>query len=362
MNISGDFFVTLLQFFIILGILLFTHEFGHYIVARLCGVQIEEFGFGFPPRLVKLFRWGGTDFTLNWIPFGAFVRPRGENDPNVPGGLAAASPWVRLGVLLGGPVLNIVLGILVFSAMFMRIGAPNTDVVQVIEVIETSPAALAGLLPGDVILDVNGESIDSTDELHNLIQANLGKPVEITYQRDGQALTQTVTPRANPPEGQGPMGIVMGNPYEPVTVLEALPAATVATYEQARQFMLLPVRLLRGQTSSEENRIVGPKGMFDIYQEARRRDTEATASPIEQPAVNVLLIVGSISIALGLTNLLPIPALDGGRILFVLPEILLRRRVPQQYENLVHLVGFAALLLLMSYVTIQDFTNPIMQP
>ncbi|HEX2979838.1 MAG TPA: site-2 protease family protein, partial [Anaerolineaceae bacterium] len=122
-----------------------------------------------------------------------------------------------------------------------------------------------------------------------------------------------------------------------------------------------PGRLIRGQTSSDEARLVGPKAMFDIYSEARRRDSEAASSPISEPAVNVLWFVGSISVALGLTNLLPIPALDGGRIIFVIPEIILRRRIPQQYENLVHLIGFAALLLLMSYITIQDFTNPIIQ-
>ncbi len=100
----------MIQFVIVLGLLLFFHEFGHFIVARLFKIEVEEFGVGLPPRLVKLFKWHGTDFTLNWIPFGAFVRPKGENDPNVKGGMAAASPWVRLAVLLGGPTMNILIG------------------------------------------------------------------------------------------------------------------------------------------------------------------------------------------------------------------------------------------------------------
>jgi len=143
---------------------------------------------------------------------------------------------------------------------------------------------------------------------------------------------------------------------------QAIATAGATVVNQANQLLLLPVRLIQGEANPGESRVVGPKGMFDIYTEARRMDSEAATSPAQQPAVNVLWFVGIISIALGITNLLPIPALDGGRILFVLPELILRRRVPAQYENLIHLVGFAALLLLMGYVTIQDFANPILMP
>jgi len=359
---SADFIVTLLQFFLALGLLMFFHELGHFLLARLFNIEVEEFGLGLPPRMVRLFTWRGTEFTLNWIPFGAFVRPKGENDPTVPGGLASVNPWKRLSVLLGGPVMNVLVGIILFTVMFVRIGAPNSSVVQVIDVVQGSPAEQVGLKAGDTVLKINGEQVNSTEKLHDIVQANLGKEISLTIQRGSQPVEIRVTPRQNPPEGQGPLGITMGNPYVPVTLTQAVPAAAITAGEQARQFLLLPVRLIRGQTSSEETRVVGPKGMFDIYQEARRRDVQASSSPLEQPAVNVLWLVGSISVALGLTNLLPIPALDGGRILFVLPEIILRRRIPAQYENLVHLVGFAALLLLMGYITIQDFTNPILRP
>ncbi|HVN54106.1 MAG TPA: M50 family metallopeptidase [Anaerolineaceae bacterium] len=354
--------LTLLQFVIVLGLLLFFHEFGHFLFARLFNIEVEEFGFGFPPRIARLFTWKGTEFTLNWIPFGAFVRPKGENDPEVPGGLAAANPWKRLLVLLGGPLMNVLLGIILFSVMFLRVGAPNTVVVQVVDLAPGSPAAQAGLKTGDVITAIDGTPVKSMDNLHNLVQQNLGQQVTLAYSRDGVEKITQLTPRKNPPSGEGPLGIVMGNPYVPVTIGQAVPMATSTAYEQAHQFVLLPVRLIRGQTNPEETRLVGPKGMFDIYQEAVRRDEQASTTPTSTPAVNVLWLMGTISIALGLTNLLPIPALDGGRILFVLAEILFRRRVPAQYENVVHLIGFAALLLLMTYVTFQDFANPILQP
>lgn len=359
---SGSFLVILIQFIIILGLLLFFHEFGHFIVARLFKIEVEEFGFGFPPRLARLFTLGGTEFTLNWIPFGAFVRPKGENDPDVPGGLASASPWTRLAVLFGGPVMNILTGIIVFAVMFMKIGAPEASIVEIIQVNANSPAAIAGLQARDVIQSINGQTIDSTQKLQQIIQSNLGVPVSVTVERNGAPVQLTLTPRKNPPENEGPVGIVMGNPYRPVSLAQASSTAVLTAYDQARQLFLLPVQLIEGRVSADQSRLVGPKGMFDIYSEAVKRDSQAETSPVPQPAVNVLWIVGSISIALGLTNLLPIPALDGGRILFVLPEIILRRRVPAQYENLVHLIGFAALLLLMGYITIQDFAHPIQMP
>ena len=201
---------TLIQFVIVLGLLLFFHEFGHFFMSRLFKIEVEEFGFGLPPRLVKLFRWRGTDFTLNWIPFGAFVRPKGENDPTVKGGMAAASPWVRLAVLLGGPGMNILIGILVLGVMFMSIGKVNPAIVQIMDVGSGTPAEQAGLKPGDTVLQVNQDKIDSMQKLQNDIQANLGKAVSLTLQRQNQTLTITVTPRLNPPQGQGALGITSG--------------------------------------------------------------------------------------------------------------------------------------------------------
>ncbi|HEY3345559.1 MAG TPA: M50 family metallopeptidase [Anaerolineaceae bacterium] len=362
MNLSGSFISTLLQFIVVLGLLLFFHEFGHFIVARLLKIEVEEFGFGFPPRLVRLFKLGNTEFTLNWIPFGAFVRPKGENDPEIPGGLGAANPFTRLAVLLGGPAMNILVGLILFSVMLMRLGSPVTNQVQVIDVSPASPAQQAGLQPGDLLLAIDGQKVNSTDALRSAIQSHLGKQVTLDLSRSGKQLQVILTPRANPPQGQGAVGIVMGNPTRPVTLGEALPAAVAMAADQAYQMVTLPVKLIQGQANPQEGRVVGPIGMFDIYSQAVKLDSVAPANPAQPTGMNVLLFVGTISVALGLTNLLPIPALDGGRIIFILPELILRRRVPARYENLVHLIGFAALLLLMSYITIQDFTHPITLP
>lgn len=355
---------TIFEFIIAFGVLLFLHEFGHFITSRMFGIEVEEFGFGFPPRLVRLFTWKGTEFTLNWIPFGAFVRPKGENDPAVPGGLASANPWKRLGVLVGGPFLNILTGIVIFAILFSRTGVPDTTKVQIMEVAKGSPAEMAGILPNDIILKVNSTEIKDTTQLSTIVKANLGQEVAITLSRQDKTIEIKATPRVNPPPDQGSLGIVMGNPTRQITVWQAIPYSLLTTGAQGVALITMPIMIIRGQVAAEDARVVGPVGMYDIYSQVRSRDISAESKPSSPAAdtMNRFWLLGVISIALGFTNLLPIPALDGGRILFVLPELLFRKRVPAQYENMIHLIGFAALLALMVYVTTQDITNRIILP
>ncbi len=359
-------FQTIIEFVIALGVLIFLHELGHYLMARLFKIEVEEFGLGFPPRLVKLFTLAGTEFTLNWIPFGAFVRPKGENDPDVPGGLAAANPWKRLAVLLGGPVVNLLTGILLFSILFTSVGAPVANTVQIIEVQAGSPAETSGLKAGDIIRKINGEQINTSDQLRTVVQQNLGKEISMTVERDGQMVEIRTTPRVKPPENQGALGIVMGGVTRPISWFQSIPYAVQTTYDQIAGLVTLPAKIAQGTVTPDQSRVVGPVGMFSIYNQVREMDIQtAEQSPSQSPTsslLNRLALLATISVALGITNLLPIPALDGGRILFLLPEILFHRRVPPQYENIVHLIGFAALLLLMVYITTQDIIRPINLP
>lgn len=355
---STTLLIEIAQFVGALAALIIIHELGHFIVARLLKVEVEEFGIGFPPRVVTLFHAWGTRFSLNLLPFGGFVRPKGENDPSVPGGLAASSPWVRLSVLLAGPVANLVVGVALYALIFSKIGMPITDQVQIMEVAINSPAAQAGLLPGDLILAVDDSKINSTEALHDAIYASLDQPTRITYLRNEQEGETTLVPRSQPPEGEGAIGIVMGNPTKSVSMLTALPVGFTAVFEHGRELLAFPVRMIRGQTAPEEGRLVGFKGMFDIYQQVRQSEP----TPNIPASVNVLGFFATITISLGILNLLPIPALDGGRILFVLPEIVLGRRIPPRYENAINLVSFAMLLMLLLFINLQDFLNPIKLP
>lgn len=336
----------LITFIAGIAILIFLHEVGHFVAARLLKVEVEEFGLGFPPRIVKLFKAGGTEFTLNWIPLGGFVRMKGESDPTEKGGFASASPWVRLLVLFAGPFTNIMIGLVLGIFLFFSLGERIPEQVLVRDVAEDAPAAQAGLMDGDLFLEVNGVSINSMASLQEEISLNLGHPINILVDRGGEIVSVTLTPRENPPQGQGAIGVVLDNPTRPVSIAEAATNGASEFTRIIHTLVTLPVQMLSGNIEPEEGRLVGYKGMFEIYQQIPSRTW----------------FFMMISISLGILNLLPFPALDGGRIALILPEIFLRRRIPARYENMIHLAGFIFLILLMVWINIQDFINPIDLP
>jgi regulator of sigma E protease len=192
-----------------------THEFGHFLVGRLFKVEIDEFGVGLPPRMLTLFHWQGTAFTLNWLPLGGFNRFKGENDPNVAGGLAASSPWVRLAVLLAGPSMNLVAGVLVYSLLFTQIGLPDFNSVKIYDVTPNSPAEQAGLKANDIILSAAGQPINNDTQLRSLIQAHLDQPLQLTVQRGDQTLQFSAVPLSSRSATEGALGILPGAPFVP---------------------------------------------------------------------------------------------------------------------------------------------------
>jgi regulator of sigma E protease len=341
----GEKKMQLFQFILGLAALIFIHELGHFAAARLLKVDVEEFGIGFPPRAVKLFEFKGTVYSLNWIPLGGFVRLKGENDPTVPGGFASASPWVRLGILFAGPFMNIVIGLVLASMLFYMRGEPLAKSVFIQEISPGSPAEQADLQIGDYFVAVNGETVEYINDLQDAINRNLGQPTELLMRRGDDTFSIVLEPRTDPPEGQGAMGVVLDSDFGNVGIFTAVDRGVTATTEYVLGVVNIPVRMLQGQATPGEGRLVGYKGMYDIYQR-----------------VQAVWFFAMISISLGIMNLLPIPALDGGRIMLTLPEIIIRRRIPAQYENAIHLIGFAALLLLLIYINIQDFVNPIELP
>jgi regulator of sigma E protease len=342
-------------FILILSGLIIGHELGHYLAARLGGVEVEEFGIGFPPRLLTLFTAGGTRFSLNLLPFGGFVRPRGENDPSVPGGLASASKRIRTMVLLAGPAANIILGFLAFTFAY-NYAAPDPSRVMITDIAANSPAAEAGLAAGDIIEQVEGVEIDGFQSLQQSVADHLGEPTSLTILREGESLNFEVVPRSDPPANEGAIGILLGNPTRPVPFIEAVNLGWQSTKFQFTEILTLPGRLIGGQVAPEEARVTGFKGIYDMVAWAGEVDRNA-----DRPFVTLNLI-GVISVGLAVANLLPIPALDGGRLLFVVIELILGRRISPEKEGLAHLIGFAFLLLLMVYINFQDFINPIDLP
>ncbi len=355
-------FLLILQVVVVISLLIFFHELGHFLSARAVGVPIEEFGFGYPPRLAKIGEWKGTEITINWIPFGGFVRPKGEADETIEGGMAAAPAWKRLVIAISGPLMNFLIGILILIVIYSAIGVPASDEALITQVSPNSPAMTAGLEAGDIIQSVNDVKITSLDQLIETINSYVGQEISMTIDRDGQVQNVTLTPRENPPEGEGAVGIGLSNPLKPAPLPQSIGNAFKTTGYIIRETILLPVRLIRGSVDPAMARPVGYKGIYDIYSQAVAMDQESDLVTAEPLPVYTLSIIANISLALGITNLLPIPALDGGRILFTLPELLFKKRIPQQWENVVNTVFFLLLILLMVFITILDFTNPVVIP
>jgi regulator of sigma E protease len=351
--------LSILEFILAFGALVFLHELGHFIAARTNKIEVEEFGFGYPPKIFRLFRAGGTDFTLNWIPFGGFCRMKGEaGDTMEAGSFASANPWRRLATLLGGPVTNLLIGMLLIAFLFTRVGAPDLAKVKIIEISPNSPASV-NLMVGDIISQLNGQPVDSIEKLTQLVKPNLGNEVSLTILRDGKPLEIKITPRIKSPEGEGAMGVAISNPVNKITYLQAIPMAFVSTMDQGYQLLMLPVRLISGQIAAKDARMVSVKGIYDIYAQVQTIDKQEAAIDPSVKGLTVLNFLAMISIALGFTNLLPIPALDGGHIIFLIPEILFKKRVKPELEGRVHFIGYVILMGLMVVMVINDIINPV---
>jgi regulator of sigma E protease len=312
----------------------------------------------------------GTLFSMNWLLLGGFVRPKGENDPNVPGGLAAASPWKRLVVLFAGPIMNLLTAVVVFSMLVAFEGTPVLGTVNFQTVSENSPASAAGLEAGDILLEINGQKITDTEQAIKLIRANLDQPVELLIERDGRQMTLTATPLSTRSKAEGALGVGLGYPTRPATLVESISAGTTITALQAANIVYLPVALIQGAIAPEEARFIGFKGIFDMFDVAVEEDVssrqEAASAPVAasapKPTNWTLSLIGILSISLGVMNLFPIPALDGGRILFTLPEILFKKRIPPHWENAVNGIAMLLLIGLMLFVNVMDFVNPVQIP
>lgn len=437
-----DTLITIVSFVIVLGVLVFFHELGHYWVARRNGIVVEEFGMGYPPRLLKLFTYDGTVFTINLIPFGGFARMKGEDGADMtPGSFNAASRLGRASTLVAGPLMNVILAVVFFTASYlagfpmaaahpqltdvapdsvaMQLGlqpgdillradnrptvvsiepgvdhkgweakaatAPTTLVVsrnqqmveiavptqqevetllatasyatvldtQIIEIAPNSPAALQGIQAKDYIYQVGDTVVAfSGVAVNDAVNANLGKEVPITLLRDGQWVTINVTPRlpADRPDNEGPLGtrLRLNSVLATLPLGESIWRGLVTTMQQVALIVQLPYLLLSGYLAPSDAQLSGPVGIAMLVGDAVSVTMDTGLwFPIWQ-------LSAALSAALAITNLLPLPALDGGRLLFILIETLRGRRINPEREGLVHMVGFMLLLGLMIYITVQD--------
>ena len=348
--------LTVVSFLIVMSVIVFAHELGHLLVAKRNGIVVEEFGFGYPPRLFKLGVRDGTLYSINLIPFGGFARMRGEEDPTEPGSFAAASKLARTATLLAGAGMNFLLAIILFAGLTLLTGVPDTSRPGVIVagIAPGSPAEVAGLQMGDRIIVAGDTALTSLDDLLKHTQANLSKPVTYEIERTAAAsgatetLHVTMTPRASPPKGEGALGLQITVALRPATLWEAARDGVGTTGSVIWMTFSIPATIIREGRPISDAGFLGPVGIAATTGEVVRK---AIAIDSLEP---VLWFTGLLSAALGITNLLPLPALDGGRLLFVLVEAIRRKRIEPAQEGLIHLIGFGLLLLLVGLVTIRE--------
>lgn len=355
--------LTAIIFIIVIGVLVLVHEFGHFIFAKRAGMKVEEFGFGFPPRIAG-FKKGETIYSINWIPFGGFVKILGEDgDERGPGTFSGAGFWNRFLVLVAGVVMNFLLAavlLMIVNSLGLRIGLADNQAnlakdveVQIVSVSSGSPADTAGLEPLDALAGYiqNGQTIafDSAASVQDVVMAHEGQPITLEIKRGSEILDKTVTPRVNPPEGQGALGISLtltGVVYYPwyqaiwrgISDAAFLSVATVQGY-----YSLLKTLFIHGKLIAD---VSGPIGIATLTGQAAR------------VGWNYLLqFVAMISINLAILNIIPFPALDGGRVLILIIEKAKGSPVPKTAEMLINTIGFYILVALMILITYRDIAK-----
>lgn len=330
---------------LIFSLIILFHEFGHFLLAKLNGVTVLEFSLGMGPRLLSK-NWHGTSYSLKLLPFGGSCMMLGEDEEaGAEGSFGSKSVWARISVIAAGPVFNFIMA---FLASVVITACVGYDPAVIYKVTEEYPAQEAGLQPGDVITKMNGKRIRLAREISNYVSFHQGETVEITYKRDGETHTATVVPKVNE-NGKYLLGISPGIGYVKGNAWEVM---KYGAYE-VKYWIDITIdslrMLVRGQVGIKD--MSGPVGVVDMIDTTY---TESVRSGWYVVFINLLNISILLSANLGVMNLLPIPALDGGRLFFLLLEAIRGKRVNPEREGMVHFIGLMALMVLMVIVLFND--------
>ncbi|MFA6296162.1 MAG: RIP metalloprotease RseP [Patescibacteria group bacterium] len=382
--------ITLITFIIILGLLIFVHELGHFVAAKKAGIKVDEFGFGYPPRIIGTYKdpktkkfvlvlpkrgkgkkqlaavagqeseenFPATVYSLNWLPLGGFCKMKGENGDGKsdPDSFSAKKAWQRIIVLIAGVAMNFVLAALVLMIGF-KVGLPTAidsqnksyakdQKVQIMSISTDSPAEKVGLKIGDQVVSINNKKLENVTQVQKAIDKNKGKEIDLKIKRYNENLDIKIEPRKNPPENQGALGVglvetgIVSYPW-----LTSIWKGITATFS-------LTIALIVGFYDIIKNLFVGNKIGADVA--GPIGIAVMTGQVTKMGFSYVLQFVALLSINLAIINALPIPAIDGGRILFIIIEKIRRKPISMKVENIIHTTGFALLILLMVVVTFRD--------
>lgn len=338
---------TLLISLIVFGIIIFVHEFGHFILAKLSGIRVEEFSLGMGPQIIG-HKKGETVYSIRALPLGGFCKMTGEmgDDKDAPPDAHSfneKSLLARMSVIVSGSLMNFLLGALIFALMFSVIGIPKDYKNFIGEVMPGSVAEKAGINANDEIISINGKTLNSWSEVTEVIHNSSEKNLEIELRRDKETYVVSVIPEYDEERQVGFIGITPRDViWERIAFLAGIGNGFTQTFTLTMEMLRQLGLLITGQVSSEG--VAGPVGIIQLIGESARFGW-----------INVANLTALISINLGLINLLPIPALDGGRLFFLIIEAVRGgRKVEPEKENLVHFIGFALLMGLMVFITYKD--------
>ncbi|PKM95747.1 MAG: RIP metalloprotease RseP [Firmicutes bacterium HGW-Firmicutes-1] len=337
--------ISILVAILIFGLIVLVHEFGHFFFARRNGITVEEFAIGMGPKIVGK-KLGDTLFSIRALPFGGFCRLLGEDelveDVNA---YSSKSVWAKIQVVIGGPLFNMLLAF-VFAIVFLLIsGRVLTPVIS--EVSEGSPAQAAGLQIGDKLVAINDKNIVAYNEVQIYINENKGQAIELTYKRNGEKIDTVITPKLDKDNlyriGVSPTAVSMSNP------LNVVKYALIEIVFWVKMVFYGFGMLFSGAISANE--VAGPVGIVTVVSEGYKSSIEMGLLSVIQ-TISFFIIL--LSANLGIMNLLPIPALDGGRLVFLIIEAIRRKPMNEEKEGKIHFIGYVLLMLLMVVVLFND--------
>ncbi len=360
--------VTILVFLLILSVLVLIHEAGHFFVAKKLGIKVEEFGFGFPPRVFGK-KIGETIYSLNLLPIGGFVKLYGEDDAgggkigsvkdfskikdkSVQRAFFARPVWQRASVVIAGVVMNFLLSLVIISYLFSAQGVPIPgNQVIIAGVAKNSPAEKAGIKTNDIFVTVNGIKITEPKQVSAITKQHLGQAMDVSVLRNKTIIQHImITPRLSSPVGQGAMGVEIA---QNITIKKypwyEAPVAGMQELFKETGMILGGLGTLVSEVAIHRTvpkDLAGPVGIAQL-----------TGQVVQNGVYAVLSLVSLLSLNLAVLNILPIPALDGGRLFFIIIEAVTGKKVNQKFESYTHIVGMVLLLTLIALITFHDISR-----
>lgn len=354
--------ITLIAFIVVLGVIIFVHELGHFLAAKLTGVRVETFSLGFPPQMVSK-KVGETEYAIGWIPLGGYVKMSGMVDESLADQPLTGAPWEfmsknffqKVFVISAGVLMNFLLGVLVYFLLTWRIGIGEVGQPVVGYVAEGYPAAEIGLQVGDRIIAIDGDSIAVWQDLTEAIHPRTGDTLTVTWLREGEVFSAEVVPvgyeytRGDSTLSFGRIGINPLPEFRKVGIIKALGNGFELTGFIIVESLKVVKMLIVGQ--AKINEVAGPVGIAQL-----------SGQTLRSGIVDYISLIAQVSISIGLLNILPFPVLDGGHLIFIGVEAIIRRPISSKVKLSIQKIGMALILAFVLLVTYNDIMRIIFGP